>query len=163
MSVQVYPSFPVHPVAYGSWSDNTSQLLATGVVTYVRFNTVELQQFMSIQNDGGGFPTKIVVEREGTYSFSISPQLIQGSGGATDVDFWAVVDNVAVPRSASRISLPNNMESLPYLELILSMKAGSAFQWAFYTAGTGVSIFALAASPPVPAAPSVIAGAKQIQ
>lgn len=163
MAVQVYPSITAHPVAYGSYSDSTNQALATGVVTYVKMNTAEAQQFVSVQNDGGGFPTKIVVEREGVYSFSISPQLIQGSGGATDVDFWAVVDNVAVPRSASRISLPNNMESLPYLELILSMKAGSAFQWAFYTAGTGVSLFAVAAAAPTPAVPSVIVGVKQIQ
>lgn len=163
MAIQVYPSMPRHPVAYGSYSDSTSQSLATTTVTYVKLNTVELQQFVSVQNDGSGNPTKIVVQMSGLYSFTISPQLVQGSGGATDVDFWAVVNGVAIPRSSSRISLPNNTRVLPYIELILQMSTGDALQWAFYTAGTGVSIYALAASSPVPAAPSVIVGVKQIQ
>ena len=163
MAIQVYPSMPRHPVAYGSYSDSTSQSLATTTVTYVKFNTVEAQQFVSVQNDGSGNPTKIVVQMSGLYSFTLSPQLIQGAGGATDVDFWAVVNGTAVPRSASRVSLPNNVEVLPYIELILQMSTGDALQWAFYTLGTGVSIYSLAAAPPVPAAPSVIAGVKQIE
>lgn len=162
MSIQVYPSRR-HALAYGSYSDSTSQSLTTGVVAYVKLNTVEAQQFVSVQNDGLGNPTKIVVGTSGIFAFTISPQLLQGSGGAADVDFWAVVNGTAVPRSASRVSLPNNMETLPFLEVIIPMNVGDAFQWAFYTLGTGVSIYSTAASAPVPAAPSVIAGVKQIE
>lgn len=163
MSAQVYPHATPHPMSYASYSDSTSQPLTTGAVTYVKLNTVETQQFVSVQNDGSGFPTKIVIQIAGVYSFSLSPQILQGSGGATDVDFWAAINGTAVPRSASKISLPNNTKVLPYFEIILPMNVGDAFQWAFYTAGTGVSIFATAATPPVPAAPSVIAGVKQIE
>lgn len=163
MAVQVYPSITAHPVAYGSYSDSTSQALGTGAVTYVKMNTVEAQQFVSVQNDGSGNPTKIVMQVAGIYAFTISPQLVQGSGGAADVDFWAVVNGTAVARSASKISLPNNTKTLPYIEIILPVSVGDTFQWAFYTAGTGVSIFATSASAPVPAAPSVIVSVKQIQ
>lgn len=163
MNAQIYPTIPVHAVAYGSFSDSTSQSLTTGAATFVKLNTVEAQQFVSVQNDGLGNPTKIVVQIAGVYSFAISPQLVQGAGGATDVDFWGAVNGTAVPRSASKVSLPNNTKVLPYIEIIVPMTAGSFFQWAFYTAGTGVSIFATAVASPVPAAPSVIVNVTQIQ
>ena len=163
MSSQIYPQLIRPYRALGSFSDDTTQSLPTTTVTYVRFNTTELSQGVLVQNDGSGFPTKIVVQSAGIYAFAISPQLVQGSGGAADVDFWAEVDGVAVARSASRISLPNNTEVLPYLEVFVTMSAGGALRWAFYTPGTGVSIFALTASATVPAAPSVIATVKQLQ
>ena len=163
MSGQVLPSRR-HALAYGSYSDSTNQPLTASTVTYVKLNTVEAQQFVSVQNDGSGFPTKIVVGTSGIFSFTISPQLLHGGFGAAHiVDFWAIVNGTAVPRSASRVRLPINTETLPFLEIIISMTVGDAFQWAFYTTGSNVSIYATAAAPPIPAAPSVIAGVKQIE
>lgn len=163
MSAQIYPQLVRPYRSLGSFSDSTTQALTTSVVNYVKFNTTELQQGVLVKNDGSGFPTRLLVQSAGVYAFAISPQLVQGSGGAADVDFWAAVDGVDVPRSASRISLPNNTKTLPYLELIVTMSANSALQWAFYTPGTGVSIYANAAAAPVPAAPSVICTVKQLQ
>jgi len=162
MSIQVYPSRR-HALAYGSYSDSTSQSLTASTVTYVKFNTVEAQQFVSVQNDGSGFPTKIVVGTSGVFSFTVSPQLLHGGGGSALVDFWAVVNGTAVPRSASRVRLPNITETLPFFEIIIPMTVGDAFQWAFYSTSSTVAIYATAAAPPVPAAPSVIAGVKQIE
>lgn len=162
MSIQVYPSRR-HALAYGSYSDSTNQPLTASTVTYVQLNTVETQQFVSVQNDGSGFPTKIVVGTSGIFSFTISPQLLHGGAGAAIVDFWAMVNGTAVPRSASRVKLPNNTETLSFLEIIISMTVGDAFQWAFYTTGSNVSIYATAAAPPIPAAPSAIVGVKQIE
>jgi hypothetical protein len=162
MSIQVYPSRG-HALAYGSYSDSTSQPLTASTVTYVKFDTVEAQQFVSVQNDGSGFPTKVVVGTSGIFSFTISPQLLHGGGGSALVDFFAVVNGTAVPRSASRLRLPNNTETLPFFEIIIQMTVGDAFQWAFYSTSSTVSIYATAASSPIPAAPSAIAGVKQIE
>ena len=164
MSVQVYPRFRGQtPVAYASYSDSSTQNLTSSAVTYVKFNTVEAQQYISVQNDGLGNPTKIVVADSGVFSFTLSPQLIHGGGGSTIVDFWVEVNGAAAARTASRLKLPNNTETLPYIEIVLTLAAGDAVQWAFYTTGTNVSIYATAAAPPIPAAPSAIASVKQIQ
>jgi len=155
------PSAP--PTAtIGSFSDSTSQPIPASVVYYVRYNTTELSAGVVVQNDGLGNPTQIKVNVTGTYAFSISPQMLKGGAGATVADFWLVINGTPVPRSASRFALPNNTEVLPYLEIIVPMTAGQYAQWAFYTTGTNVSIIAAGASPPIPAAPSVIVGVKRI-
>ena len=146
----------------GSFSDSTSQPIPASVVYYVRYNTTELSAGVVVQNDGLGNPTQIKVNVTGTYAFSISPQMLKGGAGATVADFWLVINGTPVPRSASRFALPNNTEVLPYLEIIVPMTAGQYAQWAFYTTGTNVSIIAAGASPPIPAAPSVIVGVKRI-
>ena len=56
MSQQVYPRGQT-PVAYASYSDSSTQNLTSSAVTYVKFNTVEAQQYISVQNDGLGNPT----------------------------------------------------------------------------------------------------------
>jgi hypothetical protein len=61
------------------------------------------------------------------------------------------------------LRLPNNTETLPFFEIIIQMTVGDAFQWAFYSTSSTVSIYATAASSPIPAAPSAIAGVKQIE
>lgn len=164
MSIQVYPRFRWQtPVAYASYSDDSTQNLTSSVVNYVKFNTVEAQQYVSVQNDGLGNPTKIVVAGSGVFSFALSPQIIHGGAGSTIVDFWVEVNGTAAARTASRLELLNNTEMLPYIEIVLTLAAGDAVQWAFYTTGANVSIYSTAAAPPVPAAPSVIASVKQIQ
>ena len=147
---------------YGSFSDSTTQNLTQNVAYYVRFNTTELSAGVVVQNDGLGNPTQIKVNATGTYAFTISPQMLKGGAGGTTASFWVEVNGTPVPRSASRFALPNNTEILPYLEIILPMTAGQYVQWAFLTAGLNVSLPAFPATPPSPAAPSVIAGVKRI-
>jgi hypothetical protein len=116
-----------------------------------------------VESGGSGFPTKVVVGTSGIFSFTISPQLLHGGGGSALVDFFAVVNGTTVPRSTSRVRLPNNTETLPFFEIIIPMTVGDAFQWAFYSTSSTVSIYAVAAASPIPAAPSAIAGVKQIE
>ena len=150
------------PAIYGSFSDSLTQPLTAGVAKYVQFNTNEGSNGVSVQNDGFGDPTKLVVAQAGVYVFSLSPMVIKGGAGGTTVEFWVEVDGAPVPRSTSRFSTPNNTEVLPFVEIALTLTAGQAVQWVFYTAGNNVSIFALAAAPPIPAAPSVIAVVKRL-
>lgn len=110
-------------------------------------------------------PSRITVSSAGVYAFTISPQLEHfGGGGAELVRFYAVTNTGTVPNSASYTELGNNNRAtLPYLELILPMSAGGWLQWWMASApGTNIRVQAIAAAPPVPAAPSVIAGVKLI-
>ena len=101
----------------------------------------------------------------GVYAFTISPQLQHfGGGGAELINFYAVTNGGTVPNSASYTDLANNNRAtLPYLELLLPMAAGDWVQWWMAgSPGTSIRVNARPAAPPIPAAPSVIAGVKLI-
>ena len=150
------------PAIHGSFSDSTNQPLTASAVTYVKFDTTESANGVSVQNDGLGNPTRLVVAQAGVYACTLSPQVVKGGAGGTYCDFWPVVDGTPVPRSASRFHLPNNEEILPYIEILLPLTAGQAVQWAFQTPGNNVVLTANTAAAPVPAGPSVIAGVKRL-
>lgn len=150
------------PAIFGAFSDSTNQALTASVVKYVQFNTTEAANGVSVQNDGLGNPTKLVVAEDGTFSFALSPQVLKGGAGGTTVEFWPEVGGTPVPRSASKFATPNNSEVLPYVEILLTLSAGDDVRWAMYTPGNNVTVFATAAAPPVPAAPSVICNVKRL-
>lgn len=153
---------PLPTSVYGSFSHSVTQTITASVVYYVRFDTTELSAGVTVQNDGLGNPTRLLVATTGTYAFTISPQMLKGGAGGTTAEFWLQVNGTPVPRSASKFALPNNTEVLPYLEILVPMTAGQYAQWAFYTTGSNVSIYATPASAPIPAAPSVIISVKRI-
>ena len=148
---------------YGSFSDDTDQPLTAGVATTVQFNTVEEAGGVTVANDGLGRPTRLTVPVTGVYQFDISPQVLHTGGGGIVLTFWALVDGVAVPRSASSLEMGNNNNrTLPFLSLILSLTAGQYVEWAFLSTGTNTSLEHFAAAPPIPDIPSVIANVLRI-
>jgi hypothetical protein len=159
-------SVPVASAVWGQFSDNTNQNLS-GVPLDLKYNTTD--------GGSGGVTvavdpvttraSRLTVAAAGTYAFTISPQLQHfGGGGAELIQFYAVTNTGTVPNSASYCELSNNNRGvLPYLEIILPMNAGGWFQWWMAgSPGTNIRVQAIAAAPPVPAAPSVIAGVKLI-
>jgi hypothetical protein len=157
-------SVPVASAVWGQFSDNTNQALSNTEID-LKYNTVD--------GGSGGItvavdPTttrasRLTVATAGTYAFTISPQLQHfGGGGPELIRFYAVTDTGTVPDSAAYCQLSNNNQgTLPYVELILPMTAGGWFQWWMAgNPGTNIRVQAIAAAPPVPAAPSVIAGVK---
>jgi len=147
---------------FGQFSD-TASINLTANTTYTQdFTITEDANGVSVTNDGLGNPTRLTVASAGVYAFSISPQLLKGGGGQTNISFWAELQGVPITRSASVVDLPNNVQTLPFIELIVRMNAGQYVQWQFRTPGNGVSIVNIGAAAPVPQAPSVIAGVKRI-
>lgn len=155
-------SYTSSVAVFGQFSDGATVNLAANTTYTQDFPTVEDSNGVSIVNDGLGNPTQITVATAGVYAFTISPQLIKGGGGQTNIAFWAALNGIPITRSASYVDLPNNVETLPFIELLLRMNAGQYVQWFFRTPGNGVSITNIAAAAPVPQAPAVIAGVKRI-
>ncbi|NBO09491.1 MAG: hypothetical protein EBV30_09150 [Actinobacteria bacterium] len=153
---------------YGSFSDSTDQLFVVGDVMVVKYNTNESASGVSVANDPvSGRPTRITVSQTGVYAVSLSPQILHTGGGTEIITFWARIDGINVPRSASSLEMGNNNNrTLPYIELILSLTANQYVEWVF-TASTGTNVTleaypAVAGPPAIPAIPSVILSIKRI-
>ncbi len=147
---------------FGQVCDTTTITLVANSTYTQDFTVTEDSNGVSVTNDGLGNPTRLTVGSDGVYAFTISPQILKGGGGQTSIAFWAALQDNPITRSASIIDLPNNVQTLPFIELIVRMNAGQYVQWLFRTPGNGVAITNVAAAAPVPQAPSVIAGVKRI-
>ena len=158
---------PGTPAAvWAQFSDSTSQNLS-GAPLDLKFDTKDggVAGITAAVDPVTLRASRLTVAAPGVYAFTISPQLEHfGGGGAELVRFYAVANTGTVTNSASYTELSNNNRAtLPYLELILPMAAGDWLQWWMASApGTNIRVQAIAAAPPVPAAPSVIAGVKLI-
>lgn len=139
---------------YGSFLDTTTQAAGTiNTATPITFNTTDLSRGVYL-----GTPTsRIYVDTEGVYDFQTSLQL--DSTVATDEHFylWIAVNGTDVPNSASTVRLKgNNSESILALNFFLSLKAGDYVEFYFSVTDLGVRVQYVAATPPVPAIPSII-------
>ena len=155
-------SYTSSVAVFGQFSDTITRNLVANTTYTQDFTNTEDSNGVSVTNDGLGNATQLTVATAGVYAFSISPQLLKGAGGQTSISFWAALDGAPITRSASVLDLPNNVQVLPYIELIVRMNAGQYVQWLFRTPGNGVAITNIAAAAPVPQAPAVIAGVKRI-
>ena len=54
----------------------------------MRFNTIDSANGISIQNDGFGIPTKIVIANPGTYNIQLPAQLDEFSGQGNHIFIW---------------------------------------------------------------------------
>jgi hypothetical protein len=149
---------------WGQFSDSTDQTFAGGTFT-VKFDTTEDSNGVSVVNDPITLrPTRITVAQAGVYAINISPQLLHTGGGTETVIFWANLDGVTIPRSASSLEMGNNNNrTLPFVELVLSMNAGQYIEWVFTASlGTNLTLEAYPVNGVTPAIPSVIVNVKRI-
>ena len=139
---------------YGSFLDTTTQTATTiNTAKAITFNTTDISRGVYI-----GSPTsRVYVDTEGVYDFQISIQL--DSTVSTDEHFylWLAKNGTDVANSASTVRLKgNNSESILSLNFFLDLKAGDYVELTYSVTNLGVQILYAAASPPVPAIPSVI-------
>jgi hypothetical protein len=151
-------------VIYGSWSDTTDQVIPQLPASIaVSYNTAELIDGVTLGLNGLGQPTRLTVPEDGVYSFDISPQLYHTGGTGTVVHFWAKVNGVNVPRSASSLEMGNNNNrTLPFLQLDLEMLAGQYLEWYFAQSGINTTLEHFPATAVLPDNPSVIVTVKRI-
>lgn len=144
--------------AFGSFSSTQTQPIAQlPTPTSLTYDTTDLA--------GGGMilagtpPTAdILIPHGGTYRVIVSIQLDKQSGGAStgQVDVWFAVDGVAVPKTAGKTELTNNIEVVLTFEVLLNLAGG---QRVSVVAGANVPTaraLAVATAPPVPSIPSII-------
>jgi len=101
--------------------------------------------------------SRVYVDTEGIYNFQFSAQLDKISGGVGFIFIWVRVNGIDIPDSATQIRIQgNNAETVAAWNFVLSLNAGDYFELTWSTDDTSCQILASAATPPVPAIPSVI-------
>ena len=101
--------------------------------------------------------SRIYIDTEGIYNFQFSAQLDKISGGVGFFFIWPRVNGIDIPDSATQIRIQgNNAETVAAWNFVLPLNAGDYFELTWSTDDTSCQILASAATPPVPAIPSVI-------
>ena len=146
---------PYFTPAYGSFSSTQTQALTSNVALPITYDTADLTPVgmtcaLAPSSD-------IVLTRAGTYKCLASAQCDKTSGGgAGDLEMWVAVNGTAVPNSATRLAINQNIEQVMTVEWFLDVSAGDAVSVNTYSPDNGLQLLAVAASSPVPAIPSII-------
>lgn len=96
---------------YGSFYDTTEQTVTSGGTAAIQYNTTDISNGVTIQNDINGNPTVIKVNDDGVYNiqFSIQAERQQGGGGAAKVLIvWLRKNGVDVPWTATFLGFQSN-------------------------------------------------------
>lgn len=139
---------------YGAFHSTQLQTAAAINTAYpMTLNTTDISYGVYI----GSPNSRVYIDTEGFYNFQFSAQLDKTSGGVGAVYIWARVNGVDIPDSATKIRIQgNNAETVAAWNFVLPVNAGDYFELVWSTDDTTCQIFASAASPPVPAIPSLI-------
>lgn len=141
------------PSVYGSFSSSQSQDLSQNQVKYLVYDTEDI-------SSSGVYCTlpssDIYVQSTGVYKVLASLQCDKITGGAGTINMYPSINNVAVPSSATKIIINQNLESLMTVEWFLYMQAGQYVRIDIFSIDTGGRALAIAESSPVPAIPSII-------
>jgi len=98
---------------YGSFYDTTIQGTVGTTQELMQFNSTDLSYGVSIVNDAFGDPNEITFAHTGIYNIQFSAQLKKtGGAGATIFYIYLIKDGIAVPNSATAVTLENNGDLL---------------------------------------------------
>lgn len=139
---------------YGVFHSTATQTAAVINTAYgMTFNATDISFGVNV-----GSPTsRIYIDTEGLYNFQFSAQLDKTSGGTGLVFIWPRVNGIDIPDSATQIRIQgNNAECVAAWNFILPVNAGDYFELMWSVDDVSCQITASAATPPVPAIPSVI-------
>jgi hypothetical protein len=140
---------------YGSFYDTTIQTnpVANTVRIMTINNVADHNNIHVIDN------SKITVTNTGIFNIQFSAQFDKTDSGTDDFDIWLRIDGVDVPWSNTRITTTGNaVKVVAAWNWMVSMNAGQYAQIAWFSADTGMRIFAQTAQtgPTRPAIPSLI-------
>lgn len=144
----------VRQASWGTFSDSTSQTAAATNTAYaVTFNTTDLDGGVT----RGATTSQIIIPRTGVYNFQFSAQLNKTSASAKKLWIWAAVDGVAIPNSATEMTLAgSNAAIVAAWNWVLLVPAGSYFSIMWSTNDTACYIQSIVATAPVPGIPSIL-------
>jgi hypothetical protein len=141
------------PASYGSFSSTQTQTIAATTPLPVIYDTADVEPF-GVSCD---LPSAdIVVGIAGVYKVLASAQCDRTALLTGDLEMWVSVGGTAVPNSATRININQNIESVMTVEWLLDLAVGDEVAVVVYSAVAGNQLLAVPASAPVPAIPSII-------
>jgi len=147
-------TFPDMTPAYGSFSSSTTQTITENVPLAVTYDTIDITP-RNIYTTALPSPT-IYVRSGGVYKVLSSLQCDKTSGGTGDLQMYIAVNGTAVPSSATRIQINQNIESLMAVEWFLELDKDDAVSIVGFSTTSGLRALAIASATPVPAIPSII-------
>lgn len=147
--------------AYGAFSSTATQNAALINTAYpITLNTTAEAYLVSI----GSPASRIVCSQAGVYNFQFSIQLDKTAASTAAVYVWYRINGLDIANSATKVAVNgSDAEIVAAWNFIQKMNAGDYFELIWSTDDTNCFIAGFAASPPVPAIPSVILTATQIR
>ncbi len=142
---------------YGSFYDMNDQTTLGSTEELMEFGTTDISSGVTIVNNGLGNPTEITVSSTGVYKIQFSAQLLNTTGGTSEVYIYLKKNGAIVPDSNTRITLANNGHYVVAAwNFFLQLNAGQYAEIAWYSTTNHVSIQTLTAPVGLPAIPSTI-------
>lgn len=142
-----------HISAYSTVTQTNSA--TTNLISY---NNIDIAQGISINN-----ATQITVTAGGVYNIQFSAQLDRTVNGTDQVTIWLLRNGVAIPWTASHVTLSGTAAAaklIPAWNFLVAASAGDYFELAWSSAEPAVRLLADAANNP--AVPSIILTMVQI-
>lgn len=143
---------------FGAWQDTTNQTAAAINTGYaITFNTTDVTDGITLVSN-----SRITVPSTGIYNLQFSAQFVNTDSSIQDIDVWVKKNGTNIAGTDGQVSVPNRHGSvdghaLPAWNYFLSLAANDYVELFWSTTSTTVSLQALPASGPHPAAASVIA------
>lgn len=119
---------------------NTANQSATTIntATTIIFDTTTLLNAFTLMNTGSG-PSKIVSERQNTYSLSVSPQFYKATAGDVNIDVWIRINGSNVVGSNRTIVVKGGgVYTITNLEYFLSLGMNNYVEICWATPDLGV-------------------------
>lgn len=150
------PTGPVYVAAYGNFSSNVSQPVASaGVPTVAAYNKTEANNSITLNGNN-----EIVFHTAGVYQIVASPEIVSDVNKAANCVFWFRKNNADVPDSASKMTVASKtapvFTSVPW---IIDVNANDNIQTMFASEEETVALGAFKADSEGythPAVPSII-------
>ena len=145
---------------YGCFTNNSDQLSpSVGATAVVALDTTEEASGVFLSNT-----SRVNVRNYGIYNVQFSLQLVNLANDPQFADIWFRVNNVDIPRSASRFDIPARKSAgvpshvIGTVNTFLEMQAGDYVEIAGTTSSTdiGLEYYAADGTIPRPAIPSAI-------
>lgn len=147
-------TFPDMTPAYASFSSSATQTITQNTELPLTYDTIDITP-RNIYTTA--LPSaNIYVTSAGVYKVLASLQCDKTSGGSGDLEMYCAVNGTAVPNSATRIQINQNIESLMAVEWFLELDKNDAVSIVAFSTTTGLRALAVASASPVPAIPSII-------
>jgi hypothetical protein len=151
--------------AYAAFSDITDQTGSTSTPTAVKFGTTDVVgSGITMVSDGTNL-TRLTFAAAGTYAIAPNLQLTNTDTNDHDVTIWFALNGTAVPRSATRITVPKATDGgNAFFQLLtyITVTAGQYVQVMWLPENVSVTLDHTAAAGSVPAIPSAIVIAERI-
>jgi hypothetical protein len=151
--------------AYAAFSDVTDQSGSTSVATAVKFGTTDIAGAgVTMVTDGTNL-TRMTFAAAGTYMVAPSIQLTNSDTVDHDVTFWFALNGTAIPRSATKLTVPKTGDggNLAFqIVFYASVTAGQYIQLMWLPENVAITLDHTAAGAIAPAIPSAIIVAERI-